>query len=339
ESAAFSFVHPPDCKGQCKATVTAADLTVSAVDAEKNPAFTIAAPYERNYIRDFQWPLTSGEESYSGMGQVIFLARASSLAFERDVDRDGFTDYVLENENLRLVVYPQAGARSFAFVRKDSGASAFTSIGGLHDLFRVLLPDPPGQDRLPDWTRRGVPGMYNRFYEGRITEESGARAEVALRYDAPDVAPRGALLERSIRLPAGGDFAEVTYTITPKDAAGDQAYVNFNSVALGSMEDPRATVLRSDRSPETALEKQSEGTIAGCAWVALESRDGREFFGMSWPPGTFERVAYRRRRYSLELRLESPSWRAGEKSHTYRVRYVYAAATPRARQALAEGAH
>jgi hypothetical protein len=114
--------------------------------------------------------------------------------------------------------------------------------------------------------------------------------------------------------------------------------VNFNSVAIGSMEDPRATVLRSDKGAEIALDKQGTGTIEGCTWVALEARDSSAMVGMSWPRGTFERVAYRRQGYSLELRLESPAWSAEERSHTYRVRYVHAPATPRARQALADGA-
>src|SRR4029450_13888686 len=41
ESVQFSFVHPSDCKGKCTAKVSAADLLVSEVDAEKSPAFTI----------------------------------------------------------------------------------------------------------------------------------------------------------------------------------------------------------------------------------------------------------------------------------------------------------
>jgi hypothetical protein len=338
ESIGFTFVHPAECRGQCKASVTVPDLTVSPVDAEASPAFRISAPYERSYIREFQWTLSSAERTYSGTGRVIFLPAVSALAYDSDVDRDGFSDFVMENENVRLILYPHAGARSFAFMRKDTGASAFTSIGGLRDMFRVLLPDPPGQDLLPEWTRRGVPGMFNRAYQGTITREAGPFAEVALHYDAPDVAPSGARLERSVRLASGTDYADVTYTITPHGPAAGQAYVNFNSVAIGSMEDRRATVLRSDKGGEIALDKQGTGTIEGCTWVALEARDSSAMVGMSWLRGTFERVAYRRQAYSLELRLESPVWRVEEKTHTYRVRYLHAPATARARESLADGA-
>ncbi len=117
------------------------------------------------------------------------------MAVDRDVDRDGFTDYILENEKLRLILFPHAGARSFALVRKDTNSSAFTAVGGLRDLFRVQMPDPPGHDRLPAWTRRGLPGMHNRLYAGTIVKESGEYAEVAFSYQAPDVARRGALPE------------------------------------------------------------------------------------------------------------------------------------------------
>ena len=335
ETIEFSFVHPPDCKGKCKATVSADDLVVSAVDAEKSPAFTLKAPYERTYIRTIQWTLENAGQTYEGTAHVTFLAPASATAVERDVDRDGFSDYILENDRLRLIVYPHAGARSFALIRKDTNTSAFTSIGGMRDLFRTQMPDPPDQNRLPAWTRHGIPGTFNRFYSGGITHESGDYAEIALSYDAPDVAPRGARLARQVRLSGASDFVDVTYTITPNAAEGEQAYINLNSIALGLMEDENATVLRSDRSGEVSPKKRTKGTIAEAAWVALTSRGGAEFFGMSWMPGSFKNVVYDRRDYSMLLGLESQPWKPGEKSHTYHVRYHYGPDSPEARQRLA----
>jgi hypothetical protein len=272
-------------------------------------------------------------KAFSGTGQVIFLAPGSAVALERDVDRDGFSDYILENEKLRVILYPHAGARSFALVRKSTNTSSFTSIGGMRDVFRVQMPDAPGQERLPLWTRHGVPGMHNRFYDGVITQESGGYAEVSLSYMAPDVAPKGALLERAVRLPGNSDYVEVAYTITPNDTTADQSYINLNSVALGSMEDESATVLRSDRG-QPDLESEPQGNIEGCAWVALASRDGKDFFGIGWGAGDFQRVEYDRRDYSLLLRLVSPPWKPGEKSHSYKVRYLYATDSPEARRLL-----
>src|SRR4029434_2263598 len=137
ESVQFSFVHPSDCKGKCTAKVSAADLLVSEVDAEKSPAFTIRAPYERTYLRNIEWTLDNAGQGYSGTAQVMFLAPGSAVALERDVDRDGVFDYILENEKFRLIIFPNAGARSFAFIRKDTNRSAFTSVGGMRDVFRV----------------------------------------------------------------------------------------------------------------------------------------------------------------------------------------------------------
>src|SRR5262245_18253193 len=276
ESVQFSFVHPSDCKGKCSAKVSAADLLVSQVDAEKSPAFTVRAPYERNYLRNVEWTLDNAGQSYSGTAQVLFLAPGSAVALERDVDRDGFFDYILENEKLRLIMFPSAGARSFAFIRKDANRSAFTSVGGMRDVFRVPMPDPPGHDRLPAWTRQGNPGMHNRHYTPRITQESGAYAEVAFSYTAPDAAPKGAEIARVVRLGGNDDFVEVTYTITPHDTEANQGYINLNSIGLGSMEDEAATILRSDGSGAAPLKRWGKGSLASATYVELAARDGGE---------------------------------------------------------------
>jgi len=334
ETVEFSFTHPFDCTNKCKARVSADDLVVSQVDPEKTPSFTVRVPLERTYVRKLEWTLENNGKTYKGEGRIVFYPPGSAVAVECDVDRDGFTDYILENEKLRLILFPHAGARSFALVRKDTNSSAFTSIGGLRDLFRVQMPDPPKHDRLPAWTRRGLPGMHNRFYEGRIVQESGEYAEVAFSYQAPDVAPSGALLERSVRLAGNADYFDVTYKITPNDTESDQGYINLSSVALGSMEGETDTVLRSDASGEAGLRKRTQGSIAGATWVALARRDFSELFGMSWAPGTFEKVGYDRRDFSLLLQPQSPPWKRGEKSHTYRVRYYYGPDSPQAYESL-----
>ena len=330
ETVEFSFTHPFDCTNKCKARVSADDLVVSQVDPEKTPSFTVRVPLERTYVRKLEWTLENNGKTYKGEGRIVFYPPGSAVAVECDVDRDGFTDYILENEKLRLILFPHAGARSFALVRKDTNSSAFTSIGGLRDLFRVQMPDPPKHDRLPAWTRRGLPGMHNRFYEGRIVQESGEYAEVAFSYQAPDVA----LLERSVRLAGNADYFDVTYKITPNDTESDQGYINLSSVALGSMEGETDTVLRSDASGEAGLRKRTQGSIAGATWVALARRDFSELFGMSWAPGTFEKVGYDRRDFSLLLQPQSPPWKRGEKSHTYRVRYYYGPDSPQAYESL-----
>ena len=323
ESVQFSFVHPSDCKGKCTAKVSAADLLVSEVDAEKSPAFTVRAPYERTYLRNVEWTLDNAGQGYSGTAQVLFLAPGSAVALERDVDRDGFFDYILENEKLRLIIFPSAGTRSFAFIRKDANRSAFTSVGGMRDVFRVQMPDPPGHDRLPSWTRQGNPGMHNRHYTPRITQESGGYAEVVFSYTAPDVAPKGAQISRVVRLGGNDDFVEVAYTIAPHDTEASQGYINLNSIALGSMEDEAATILRTDGSGAAPLKRRTRGTVAGATYVELAARDGGEVFGISWAPGSIEKVTYDRRDYSLLLALESPLWRPGEKSHSLTLRYRY----------------
>jgi hypothetical protein len=337
QSMAFSFVHPPDCKGRCTAKVTAGDLLVSEVNAEQSPAFTLKAPAERTYVRRFEWVLENAGRTYSGSGQVVFFSPGEPFLLERDVDRDGFNEYILENERIRLIVFPRAGARSFVFARKDTGQSAFTSIGGMRDLFHAQMPDPPGQDKLPAWTRHGIPGMHNRPYQARVVQDSGRFVELHLSYDAPDVAPKGAHLSRTIRLEGNADFVDVRYTIIPREPGGEQRYINLNSVAIGSMDDESSTVLRSDRGPEIGLRKRISGSVEGASWVALASRDGRDFIGMSWAPGAIQAVSYDRRDFSLLLQLISPAWKAEEKSLSYSIRYIYASDRPQTRQMLTRG--
>ena len=146
---------------------------------------------------------------------------------------------------------------------------------------------------------------------------------MAFSYNAPDVAPKGALLERVVRLRGNSDYVEVAYTITPNDPSAGQSYINLSSVALGSMADENATVLRCDRAGDISLRKHTQGSLQGASWVALASRDGKELFGIGWAPGEFAIVEYERKDYSLLLRLMSPPWIPGEKSHTYHVRYLY----------------
>jgi hypothetical protein len=170
--------------------------------------------------------------------------------------------------------------------------------------------------------------MHNRRYNPHITQESGAYAEVAFSYTAPDVSPKGAQISRVVRLGGNDDFVEVTYTIAPHDTEANQGYINLNSIALGSMEDETATILRSDGSGVAPLKRRTKGSLEGATYVELGARDGGEVFGISWARGSIEKVTYDRRDYSLVLALESPPWRPGEKSHSLTLRYRYTAQPP-----------
>jgi hypothetical protein len=151
--------------------------------------------------------------------------------YRYDFDRDGADEWVLENSNLRLIVSPESGGRALAFVDKTSGENLSSSVGLLRDNFS-FTENPPGVSEV---RARGRYGLFNRPY---VAEWQGEQKDVALKlhYDAPDIFPGGATIEKSIRLEEAAGV-RVDYRIAlkadtdSKDASGQpQAFVAVNSV-------------------------------------------------------------------------------------------------------------
>jgi hypothetical protein len=148
-----------------------------------------------------------------------------------DFDRDGADEWVLENSNLRLIISPESGGRALALVDKASGQNLSTSVGLLRDNFSFTA-NPPGGDEA---RARGRYGLFNRPY---VAEWLGEQKEPSLKlhYDAADVFPVGATIEKSIRL-EGQDGVRVDYSVALKGAAArrgsaedqEQSFVAVNS--------------------------------------------------------------------------------------------------------------
>jgi hypothetical protein len=126
-----------------------------------------------------------------------FAISGGAIAYVQDVYRDGFPCVVLANDAVRLIISPAAGGRAFVF-EDGRGRNAFDTIGALRD--DVAIAPPPSQtDRIAKYTHQFPAGFFNRPYSATIVE-SGARAVVRLRYDAPDAFPEGAVFERVVTL-------------------------------------------------------------------------------------------------------------------------------------------
>jgi len=132
---------------------------------------------------------------------------------------------------VRLFVSPFAGGRAFAFVNKKTGANAFNSVGGMRDNFTRRV-EPEDMRTLPDWTREGAPGLYNRPYAWRILSAGGVEAVVRLEYSAPDIYPNGAKLERRLRLAGDAHYYLAETSLTPAGVAEPQSYALENSVTF-----------------------------------------------------------------------------------------------------------
>jgi Glycosyl hydrolases family 35 len=141
---------------------------------------------------------------------VVFLLHSNDTQdhYRFDFDRDGADEWVLENDRLRLIVSPESGGRAIALVDKLSGANLSTSVGLLRDSFSFAV-NRPG---ISEARKRGRYGLSNRSYAAEWGPDA-AHPALKLRYDASDVFPAGASVEKTIRL-GGADEVEVSYRIT-----------------------------------------------------------------------------------------------------------------------------
>ncbi len=153
--------------------------------------------------------------------------------YRYDFDRDGADEWVLENSNLRLIVSPESGGRALALVDKTSGQNLATSVGLFRDGFSfTAAANPPGAD---DGRARGRYGLFNRPYAAEWLGEQ-KDSILKLHYDAPDVAPGGARIEKAIHF-EGPNEVRVEYSVALKGVAAAngvpenkaQSFVTVNS--------------------------------------------------------------------------------------------------------------
>ncbi|MDQ2680276.1 MAG: amino acid permease [Candidatus Eremiobacteraeota bacterium] len=126
------------------------------------------------------------------------LTSSRSYAYSQDLFEDGAPVTVLQNDRIRLVISPQAGARAFIFTDSNDCSNSFTSIGGLRDTVTVHPPIST-RDYIGKYTHPLATGTFNRAYSTSL-HQSGACAIAEFRYDAPDVLPHGAMFDRIVEL-------------------------------------------------------------------------------------------------------------------------------------------
>jgi hypothetical protein len=129
-----------------------------------------------------------------------------SNVYRADVYHDGYPAVIFENNNVRLVVSPCAGARAFVFEDKTSTQNVFTTIGGLRDAWSQTLA-PSARDYIAKYTHPIATGTFNRCYSVRVPPHS--RGKAVFSYSAPDAPPHGATFVKSIQI----DDAGATFTV------------------------------------------------------------------------------------------------------------------------------
>ncbi|MDQ6933055.1 MAG: amino acid permease, partial [Candidatus Eremiobacteraeota bacterium] len=165
--------------------------------------------------------------------------KRGAVAYAADVYEEGSQSIVMENESVRIIVAPHAGARAFVFEDKRSGTNVFTTVGAMRDDVALQMK-PSSRDYIAKYTHTFPAGMFNRPYTARILQ-SGKRAVVRFTYDAPDVLPSGARFERTITLePNSRRFrADARVALHGNIArAATQRAITTSSFAVGAAHDP-----------------------------------------------------------------------------------------------------
>jgi len=271
-----------------------------------------------------------------------------SIGYSFDFDGDGQPERVLENSALRAIVSPAAGGRLIALVEKILDLNLASTMGMFEDAF-AFTPNPPG---VRPERARGRYGTFNRLYSAEwLREESGAALRMT--YDAPDVYPHGAHIEKTFRL-TGERKGAVEYTVSllpadaqrleqeaaghlfaaPAPAGVPQSFVILSSIPA----DPG--VVRGAQfcwSPPPTSPPATQPAAEHCepfvpggpelsppaGVTRLEIRQGqRPALVLDWSgAGNGTRLALEPKRYSMLLRLLCPPLEPGGASGAYRIEF------------------
>ena len=302
-----------------------------------------ATPSSGPGIYPFTVDLQAGDYKASEGVVVAAWRKGEAIAYQFDYDRDGFPDIIMENSAVRLFVSPWAGGRAFAFVNKTTGANAFNSVGGMRDNFTRRV-EPEDMHDLPDWTREGAPGLYNRPYTSRILSAGGVEATVRLEYFAPDIYPEGVKLERTLRLAGDVHYYIVETSLTPAGVAEPQSYVLENSVtfkpfhqpqnsrqwfAQGKVPEEFGPARETDVSPDVDDEDIPETNVrlpAASSFVGVIDRQtGETFAVLSLSSLAKSHMAVHL--HAATIRMIYPEFVEKNRTYTYRAAYFFGKAT------------
>ena len=166
---------------------------------------------------------------------ALMHAAGATEHYKFDFDRDGADEWVLENDRLRLIVSPESGGRALALIDKSSSTSLASNVGLFRDNFS-FTENPPG---LNPARARGKYGLFNRPYRASWSGDD-KNPVLHLQYEAPDVYPAGANIEKTVQFDSADAF-RVDYRVLLRPKFGDasdatsaqtQSFAIVNSLPL-----------------------------------------------------------------------------------------------------------
>ncbi len=158
--------------------------------------------------------LAAGSNSEDVPAAYAIVPEKGAIGYRFDFDADGSEERVLENAAARAIFSPASGGRMIALFLKSPERNLASSMGLLEDAFS-FTPSPPGAsgDRV-----RGLAGTFNRNYAAEWIPGAGGPA-LRLSYDAPDVYPHGARIEKTARFVEDRHLAvDYSVSLLPADA-------------------------------------------------------------------------------------------------------------------------
>jgi hypothetical protein len=288
----------------------------------------------------------AGAESLDVPLSFAILPAHEAVGYQFDFDAGGSPDRVLENSALRAIFSPADGGRMVALVLKAEDRSLASTMGLLEDVF-TFTPNPPG---TPPRSARGRSGTFNRTYAADWVPGDGGPA-LRLSYEAPDVYPHGARIEKIARF-AGERTLSVEYHVSllaaddrrlQEEAAGrifaapmpaepvPQSFEILNSIAAetnGTKSTEFCWSVPEAASQRGGAAEHCEAFVPGGPVVSLPAGVSRLEIRQARHPGlligwadTKARLTLEPKNYSVLLRLVFPPLDAGGAAASYRIEF------------------
>ena len=280
------------------------------------------AEYDMTSLPRGELEIRSGRDTASNEVRFLPVRKDAPLRYRYDLDRDGETEWVMENEGLRLIVSPADGGRLLALAEKSTGQSLITFGGALHERF----VEPGGTPAEPVAYPGNSAGASEHPVEWVERDDAAS-----LRLLSSTRGDRAEQVEKTVTL--GEDTVEVGYRIFSGEAPEARPLlVTAATVAIAVTRAGRGDTSFCWQQDPAPSEPRCEDVSPAGSPVRLPPQvrrmeihhTGRNTLAVEWDSGEATIVP---RLFSAELQILLPAARAEDGNrpgeHTLRYTVVY----------------
>ncbi|HKO05941.1 MAG TPA: beta-galactosidase [Candidatus Acidoferrales bacterium] len=319
------------------------NLKIPASTVEKAAAETPAADGLFHGTLHF----SSGADSEDLPASYAIVPEKGAIGYRFDFDADGSEERVLEDTMVRAIFSPAEGGRVVALVEKPSDSNLASTMGLLEDVF-AFTPNPAGARAEG---ARGRAGTFNRAYSAEWVPGDDGPA-LRMGYDAPDVYPHGARIEKTIRfaderrlaveyrvslleadsLRLEEEAAGKIFAAPPPEQPATQAFEILNSVPAteaGARSTQFCWQTQKAGAAGAGGEEHCEAFVPGGPALPLPAqatrleirRPRRAGLALEWP-GEGARLTLEPRNHTMLLRFVFPPLNPGGAAARYRIELI-----------------